>query len=218
MSLEKYHKIITPQYRDKPKFMAHLDSGLSKIDCLNDTIDKALYEFDIDRASGNQLDIIGEIVHRERGLDFQPINGNSSEMDDDLYRLVLKCKVLMNNWDGKIPSIYKKWNNTIPDIEFHLKDNQDMSMSVTLRGYITQIKQELIQRGYIVPKPGGVRINYTTVCDLDFKINQAMVITSSSSSFINMNYEPVININFKNKLGNVVTSNTVSSIDMKGVD
>jgi hypothetical protein len=217
MAIDKYLNIVTSQYRDKPKFMGTVTIPLNYLDNLYNVIQQTNDEFDIDKATGYQLDILGEIIGRTRDLNFQPVNGESSIMNDDLYRLVLKCKILMNNWDGKIPSIYKMWQETITDIEFKLTDNQDMSMSVYLKGFITHIKQELIQNGYIVPKPSGVRINYVTVCESPFNVFTGMKVTCSNSSYINLIYEPVQEINFKNKVLGKVTSSQKSYIGMEQI-
>ena len=197
MAIDKYLDNITSQHRDKPKFIAWLSSSLNIIDHAYIMTKNMDNDFDLDNAIGKQLDILGQIIGRKRTLTFQPLNGHNPVLDDETYKLVLKAKVAMNMWDGKIESAYEIWNNIFDDIGLQLQDNQDMSLTAYITGYVNQIWQDLIQHGYIVPKPEGVRINYIGRTPIDFKAHSAMVVYSQQISTIQMSFDPIEKIDMK---------------------
>lgn len=197
MAIDKYLDNITSQHRDKPKFIAWLSSSLNIIDHAYIMTKNMDNDFDLDNAIGKQLDILGQIIGRKRTLTFQPLNGHNPVLDDETYKLVLKAKVAMNMWDGKIESAYEIWNNIFNDIGLQLQDNQDMSLTAYITGYVNQIRQDLIQHGYIVPKPEGVRINYIGRTPIDFKVHSAMVVYSQQISTIQMSFDPIEKIDMK---------------------
>lgn len=197
MAIDKYLDNITSQHRDKPKFIAWLSSSLNIIDHAYIMTKNMDNDFDLDNAIGKQLDILGQIIGRKRTLTFQPLNGHNPVLDDETYKLVLKAKVAMNMWDGKTESAYEIWNNIFDDIGLQLQDNQDMSLTAYITGYVNQIRQDLIQHGYIVPKPEGVRINYIGRTPIDFKVHSAMVVYSQQISTIQMSFDPTEKIDMK---------------------
>ena len=110
-----------------------------------------------------------------------------------MYRLVLKTKVALNIWDGTIPSMYEIWNNIFGndnDLSLQIKDNQDMSFNAYITGYADQIQQDLIQHGYIVPKPQGVKVNYIGRSKISSHQYSAMKVTVSKIETINTNWDP----------------------------
>ena len=197
MAIDKYLDNITSQHRDKPKYIAWLSSCLNIIDHAYIMTKNMDNDFDLDNAIGKQLDILGQIIGRKRTLTFQPLNGHNPVLDDETYKLALKAKVAMNMWDGKIESAYEIWNNIFDDIGLQLQDNQDMSLTAYVTGYVNQIRQDLIQHGYIVPKPEGVRINYIGRTPIDFKVHSAMVVYSQQISTIQMSFDPIEKIDMK---------------------
>lgn len=197
MAIDKYLNSVTSQHRDKKKFIAWLSSSLTIIDhayIMTKNIDN---DFDLDNALGVQLDMLGQSIGRKRMLTFQPLNDHNPVMDDETYRLVLKAKVAMNNWDGKTESAYGIWDNTFKDIGLQIQDNQDMSMTAYVTGYVNQIRQDLIQHGYIVPKPEGVKINYIGKTPINFNKYSYIVVSSQQTTTINMIFDPVELISMK---------------------
>ncbi len=81
-------------------------------------------------------------------------------LNDDNYRLVLKAKIIHNQWKGTKKELYDFWALYFPLNPILLQDNQDMSMDVTIYGMESQLQQDLVRYGYIFPKPAGVRINF----------------------------------------------------------
>lgn len=218
MSIDKYLNNITSQHRDKPKFIAWLSSNLEKIDNVYTAIKSIDLEFDLDNAMGTQLDILGKLIGRQRELNFQPLNGHNPILDDETYRLVLKSKIALNKWDGTIPTAYEIWDNMFNDIGLEIEDNQDMSFNSYVTGYVNQIRQDLIQHGYIVPKPEGVRVNYIGKSLIEFKPCIGMIISSAVVETITMSYEPKETIKFEQYPYLMVNGLNKSIITLKGVD
>lgn len=158
MAITDYLDTITSQHYDKPNFIAWLTANLNISDDLTDLLSSFDISFDIDTAVGNQLDILGEIVGVLRTLDFEPVDTSPVMLDED-YRFLLKSKIVQNTWDGTILGLYLVWANSVIDPNLIVQDNQNMSFNIILDGAIhTILLQELIVRGYLIPKPEGVRI------------------------------------------------------------
>lgn len=154
--IDRYLNLITSEHSDKPKFREMLSELLGKID-LDTDVDNA---FDIDNAVGKQLDMLGIILGLNRTLNFQPSDGSSPVLDDNNYRLLLKSKIIINQWNGQLETITDAFNSWNPSVYFTVHDNQDMSINVIAVG-TDDLQKELIANGYVVPKPAGVQINYT---------------------------------------------------------
>ena len=154
--MSKYTELITNYHAGKPLFYQHVDLSTRPLIDVAGTVSGAVAAFDIDTAIGAQLDVLGEWIGRSRtvatpidgiylsfdtervGWDqglwqgpFDPDDG-FIDLSDDVYRVVLKTKIGINNWDGK--------NDTLPDIinsalegtgvRIAIVDNQDMTVSV----------------------------------------------------------------------------------------
>ena len=133
---------------------------------VENTAQKLIDAFELDEAVGTQLDILGRIVGIERMLNFQPTSG-SALMDDDNYRLCIKAKIIKNTWRGNAQDLYDAWNILFPGTKiFEIQDLQDMSFNVFISGDFDDLQKEIINHGYIIPKPEGVRINLLTITDL----------------------------------------------------
>ena len=189
MTIEEYKLLITSQYQNSTKFMSWLEANLGYLDVLFDSFyNNGTDVFDIDVAVGDQLDVLGVIIGRSRIVDFDlnysfyllqeggdrillegspsflqledSIDSHTSILQDEDYRILLKAKIVRNNWKGRVQDLYDIFSILFPDIGIVIKDNQDMSMTIGLFGDMSDVTRELITRGYVVPKPMGVLINY----------------------------------------------------------
>ena len=184
----KYTARLAGHYVDLERFVQAIYESTQPLAELRSAAETLPLEFDIDTAVGVQLDAVGERVGVSRKLktplegvyfafdedevgfdegvwkdDFDPSEGMVS-LDDEFYRLVIKAKIAANSWDGT--------NDTLDDvlsIVFNEKigtyasatDTQDMTMTIGLSGKRpTPILLELLTKGYLDVKPGGVRIDY----------------------------------------------------------
>jgi hypothetical protein len=166
VSINNYIDLITSQHKTKPKFIAWLSSALGII---NDDVTAAIgmpSSFDIDSAVGLQLDALGEIVGRERSLNFQPASGSSPVLDDPNYRIALKAKIAQNHWDGTIPAIYDIWYSLFSDVSLVVVDNQNMTMSALVEGQLDPVATDMVASGRIIPKPAGVGLTIIEVTNV----------------------------------------------------
>ncbi len=160
--IEEYLSIITSEHREQPKYMAVLSAYLETLQHVLNILNAWNEHFHLEDAVGNQLDLLGEIVGRRRVLNFQP-EGYSARLDDENYRLILKAKILQNQWDGTIAGMQALFQSIFPDQTLVLIDNQDMTMRATVVGLADSLQVQLLNHGYILPKPEGVRLHVTTI-------------------------------------------------------
>lgn len=185
--MSKYTDLITNYHRGKPLFVDHVDLSTRPLTDTSTALQNLLTAFDIDSAVGVQLDVLGEWIGRSRIVS-QPISGvyfsfdttglgwdqgvwqgpydpdaGFTSLSDDTYRIVLKAKIAINNWNGQ--------NDTLPPIletalegsglKMQIVDNQDMTISVWVfpETDISNVSLELIaaiRQGYLTVKASGV--------------------------------------------------------------
>lgn len=160
MNIGRYLNLVTSEHQGKPKFTAMLSASLTLVDGATALTDNFVSYFDVVSAIGRQLDILGEIVGVKRVVTFQPTDGSSPVLNDDLYRLIIQAKILKNQWDGTTNQMYDVWNVLFPQAMLIIQDNQDMTMTALIIGLSSPMQKDLISNGYVIPKPQGVRINY----------------------------------------------------------
>lgn len=155
-----YVNLLTSQYQNSPKLIAFLTMLLKKFDDVSQCQVAMDMAFDLDNAMGAQLDILGVIVGANRLVGFQPSAGVSPRLDDATYRLYLKARAAMNQWNGTINGLQGIWATLFPGGQIIIADNQNMTATVFMAGLFTSIQQDLISNGYIVPRPQGVLYTY----------------------------------------------------------
>lgn len=148
----------TPEYQNSPNFLAFLKLFLQKLDDITAFVDSIDEAFDIDYAVGVQLDTIGQIVGVSRYLNFQPSYGMSPILGDEDYRVLLKAQIGQNQWDGTQDGLNPLWAALFPGSVIAIHDNHYMDMDVFIDfPNASSIFIDLIQNGFIVPKPAGVK-------------------------------------------------------------
>jgi hypothetical protein len=142
--------------------------------------------FDIDTAVGVQLDILGEWIGRSRYVAV-PISGiffswdtdglgydqgvwqghmtrtGYTALSDETYRIILKAKIAINNWDGTNDTLPPILDNALAGsgLTMQIVDNQDMTISIWVfpEVDIASVSLELIaaiKQGYLTIKAAGV--------------------------------------------------------------
>lgn len=87
---------------------------------------------------------------------------------DEIYRIMIKARIIQNIWKGNVLDLYEMWDNLFPDSQgLQIQDLQDMSFNIVLLGDYSVLMQELIMHGDIIPKPEGVRINTLSFVSTD---------------------------------------------------
>lgn len=94
--------------------------------------------------------------------------GAELAISDEIYRVMIKARIIQNIWKGNVLGLYEMWDNLFPDSQgLQIQDLQDMSFNIVLLGDYSVLMQELIMHGYIIPKPEGVRINTLSFISTD---------------------------------------------------
>lgn len=128
-TLDEYLALITPEHADKPKFVASLSVVLQTLIVAGDALALADASYDLDAATGAQLDVLGEWIGRSRqipvlvqapwfefdrsGRGFDQAQWKDSDvllnsivtLDDETYRRLLRAKIVANEQPGTLAGI-----------------------------------------------------------------------------------------------------------------
>jgi len=168
MTTLSYLNLITSEFRDQPKYIAMLTSIFDQFVSVSNVLDYINKGLDVDSAQGAQLDIIGQYLGQSRKLSYN-ITGLTGALNDDDYRFLLKAKIAQLAWDGTNGGIIKLWNELFPGVEFTLVDNQDMTCDIIISSLsLSSIMIGLIEAGLIIPRPAGVKYEYSFVSETLF--------------------------------------------------
>ncbi|TGA85234.1 DUF2612 domain-containing protein [Pseudomonas aeruginosa] len=176
---------IYAQYRDKPKAVAWYEIARKLGGSIEAAAQAVRKSYDIDTAVGEQLNVIGRIVVAPRsfvgsipmnpalfdltdgdefgddGAMFSALTiDQGGQLSDDLYRLVIKAKIIKNNGDATIENILDGMNFLLPRADvLRVTDGEDMSFSIEFYGQITSLERYALLNEGLVPKPQAVRFN-----------------------------------------------------------
>ena len=175
---------IYAQYRDKPNATRwyNITRGISY--SLYEAMQKVRKLYDIDTNVGKQLDIIGRIVGIDRsyisdiamqqsmykkdaeGAMYGLVSSMYSDgtvagrldMNDELFRLVIKAKIIKNNTNAYYDDILRGFKTLFPNIqELWINDYEDMSFDISYIGNLTSLEKWALLNIELLPKPAGVR-------------------------------------------------------------
>ncbi len=185
--MSKYTELISNYHATKPLFYDHIDLSTRPFIDICSTVSSLITAFDIERAAGEQLDILGRWVGRSRVVS-RPISGvyflwdtdgvgydqgvwqgpydpdsGYTTLSDETYRVILKAKIAINNWNGQndsLPAILDE-ATAGSGLTMQIVDNQDMTISVWVfpQTDISEVSLELlaaIKQGYMTVKAAGV--------------------------------------------------------------
>jgi hypothetical protein len=156
-----YLELLTSEYRSAKRMNNWLNANLQLFQDMIGCTRRILPEFNLDTARGVQLDVLGDIIGQKRQVDFQPKFGASPVLDDETYRVLLRARIGQNHWDGKIGSAMDLWSKIFPGGRLTINDHQDMTATVIYSGAFTPMIKDLIEHGYMVPRPEGVLYDRT---------------------------------------------------------
>ena len=184
MTIDEYLNRIPWQHRNKPKFRATLINVLNPSVEMGFLMSEIPKYYDVDEATGRQLDVIGEWVGRSRYIDtplsgiyfewagtenvgwssgiwkgrYDPASGLVS-LDDDTYRLLIKLQIFANAWDGTVDGAYAAWDAIFANSDIVIEDHQNMSISIGVTGQFFSTAQKALLTQQLSPfKVAGVRI------------------------------------------------------------
>lgn len=170
--------------------MATVSALIDPFCALEKLFQEMRFSFDLDKAVGEQLDAVGVRVGITRllhtpldgvyfaldtadvGIDegfwkgeYDPETGIIS-LPDDMYRLIIRAKIVANSWDGTIPGAYTAWETVFADTGslILIQDNQDMSFVIGVASVaLNPVLEQLLVEGYIAFKPEGVRVSWYSI-------------------------------------------------------
>lgn len=127
--MRDYLALITSEHAQRPRFRAAVDASVQPFVATQELLHSFLREFDLDYAVGAQLDIIGLWVGAKRTApavlqDFEfswddtpekgwdngawgGIGGDVDDLPDDLYRQIIKAKIIANSSSGTVEDAYR---------------------------------------------------------------------------------------------------------------
>lgn len=184
MTINEYLDLVTSEHRDKQNFTGVVTLDVSVAVRVQQLLMSLIDKFDLDSATGKQLDIIGLWAGVTRNVSI-PITGiffswdadytlgweygsweppnaptQISELPDDAYRTLIRARIAANNWIGTTDNAYKIWGGIFPTLTILIQDHQDMSYDLGIMGGIVDsLTLALLTGGYIPLKPEGIRIN-----------------------------------------------------------
>lgn len=185
--MSKYTDLITNYHATKPRFFDHVDLSTRPLIDITAATRGLVSAFDIDTSIGVQLDILGLWIGRSRIVS-QPISGvyfswdtdglgydqgvwqgpydpdsGYTSLSDETYRIILKAKIAINNWDGRNDSLPPILDAALEGsgLKMQIVDNQDMTISIWVFPEIdiSNVSLELIaaiRQGYLTVKAAGV--------------------------------------------------------------
>ena len=186
-SITPYLALIPPENQPQPKFIAMMSlvlQPLADAQAVNLSMPSL---FDLDAAVGVQLDAVGVWVGASRYLQEPVANvyfklgptgpglgvgilkspGNTDtvlvSLPDSYYRILIRAKILNNQWNGTVPGAYAIWNAVFAGtgIGILIQDYGNMHMGLALTGTTPDaLTLALFITGYFNVKPAGVAIDY----------------------------------------------------------
>lgn len=169
------------QYRNQPKFVDWLAIARRLGGSIQAAATAVRESYDIDKAEGVQLDIIGRIVVFPRDFigqfvmpttEFDLIDGgecgdelamlsdilsrSGMRMPDDLYRLAIKSKIMKNTGDATIESIIEEMMFLVGPRFLRVNDFGNMSFSVDFIGDLSDVERWALFNIDLIQIPQGV--------------------------------------------------------------
>ena len=158
---EKYLELITSEYSQNAKYNSYVKAFLDMCSPTVVNYQDFAVLFNLENAVGDQLDKIGELVGIGRKLPFESPNV-STVLTDSQYRKVIKSKIYINHWDGTMKQMALIFSTVFKDLPFDIIDNQNMTYDIIIVDPNMSDEDEVILKyGFTVPKPSGVKVNYT---------------------------------------------------------
>lgn len=182
MTLKKVPARNYNQYHRKPKFEAWLDIRHKTGEQIDEAADKVARSYDIDTAKGHALDVIGRIVDINRDFinhieleqfqfgddsEFGDENvcfsadsvAGDAQMSDDLFRLLIKAKILKNNREATIEDIIEQMTLLVDAYFVRINNPEDMTFSIEFAAELTPLQRYALFNENIIQVPQGVLFN-----------------------------------------------------------
>lgn len=188
---DNYVDLITSEHRVRPKYTALVSMYAGAFSSIGVRLGQMPQEFDIDTATGVQLDAVGEWVGLARivrvpidnvyfewdDADSPTVTGwghgiwrgrfesgtQVQSLSDSIYRRMLKAKALINQWSGDIPTLYDIFNIGFGSTgaRCEITETGAMAFNLNVVGDIPTIDKRLLDSGYLPLSPAGITMTVT---------------------------------------------------------
>lgn len=149
---------LATQFRESPNLIKYIETLLIEADTLESVYNDLLTDRWVDTAEGVQLDVIGIIV----GLARFPGNGGDL-IDDDLYRLFLKARIIANITQSTPADIIHLFQFMF-DIPMIFVDGI-LFYEINFGRELLEIERFVIENEDIIPRTIGVIASYVSYYD-----------------------------------------------------
>lgn len=184
MGTADFTTLITSEHINAPKFVATVAGVCESFSDSLDFLANVPALYNVDTAIGAQLDVVGLWVGASRlvaisvdqyfsfdeeGLGFdQGIwwqVGDSlttaTQLTDDIYRSLIKAKILCNSWDGAVPGFVAIVQELIGTDSVITVTENTMAVTVTVKSTtISNILKAILENDYLPLTPAGVSISW----------------------------------------------------------
>ncbi len=141
---DSYLDLLSPSNRVKPRFAALTEAVLSQAMDLFALLRSTEETRSLTGAVGVQLDALGALCGVSRPTPSTP---------DEDFRLLLRCTIARNHWDGTNETLPKALSFAFPDRSIRLRDGQDGTLEVHMDGPALPFPPE-----QMIPHPAGIRL------------------------------------------------------------
>ena len=182
-AVNQFPSLVT-SYNQKPKFVAMIKALTDGLYSFQELANIVPSLFNIDTAVGQQLDVLGQWIGFPRTLNIskqwfsfnEPYEGfdmgewyvfgdvpyTSVTLTDQLYRIILKAKILVNNFDGTRPAFEAILNQlfTLSDVTYKIVQTAPMTLVIHTQGTINQVVFFLLTENIFKIIPMGVSVTW----------------------------------------------------------
>jgi hypothetical protein len=169
-----YINLLIRQYHDKPRAIETIGWAVDKKADMLELARKLLIAFDIDTATGKQLDTIGKYVNMKR------LYENTYLSSDDDYRFFIKWKIISNLNVNNIKDFHESVNSVFNGSATVI-NNKDMSITYWIKQPLSSnIISLLEQDKNLLPSPMGVDVGYIINNDTNKLFNFSYLLDNST--------------------------------------
>lgn len=154
--------LLIIQYNQKPKASQTIQAVGQMFPA--DLILEIINGFDIETATGKQLDILAKYIGVERA--YTDANSQQAMLTDEEFSLLLRLKIIINTGTATLygleTSLYNFFDNGIQVVDdIDLNGNHTMSLTYFIRADWANVGLAAVQQNCL-PHPTGVSVTYST--------------------------------------------------------
>ena len=159
---EYLSNLLIIQYFNKPKAKATVEAAAKMFP--TDLILDVINGFDLETATGEQLDILAKYIGVERG--YTNSSNQAAMLTDEEFSLLLRLKIIINTGSATLygleTSLYNFFGNGIQVVDnVDLYGHNTMSLTYFIRDDWANVGLAAIQQNCL-PHPTGVGVTYST--------------------------------------------------------